>query len=117
MGGAGDDVLMATRRDGSGAVGFEGTLKGGPGNDTLDAGPGDGDRVFGGSGNDTVAGGWGDDTVVGGPGRDVMLGGTGRDLLRAVDGARDRLDCGGGGKDTAKIDGRDKVRSCETVGS
>jgi Ca2+-binding RTX toxin-like protein len=84
---------------------------GGSGNDTLVATP-DGGILHGGNGNDKLLGGRGRDNLTGGRGHDVMRGRKGRDLIRAIDGTRDRVNCGAG-VDRAKVDGIDKVKNCE----
>lgn len=89
------------------------------------------DRVFGGGGNDWLRGGAGNDVVRGGAGADYLVGTDGRDRLFGGAGddklaggdASDRLYTGtgrdvascGAGTDYAKVDGADKVRSCESV--
>jgi hypothetical protein len=65
--------------------------------------------------SDIVDGGPGDDRLKGGPARDRLYGGRGNDRISARDGQRDRVDCGKGRKDRAKVDRRDTVKRCETV--
>jgi Ca2+-binding RTX toxin-like protein len=77
---------------------------GGPGNDTLVGGPG----------NDTLTGGPGDDRLVGGPGVDSLDGGAGDDTIDARDGRREVVVCGPG-RDTARVDRRDRAVGCETT--
>lgn len=72
------------------------------------------DRLFGLSGRDLLDGGAGADLLVGGAESDVLVGGSGTDLLRARDGDRDRLRCGGE-HDTAVVDSMDAVRGCEVI--
>lgn len=86
-------------------------LLGQGGRDTLIATP-DGAVLHGGNGRDRLLGGRGDDNLTGGRGTDSMTGGKGRDLVRAIDGARDRVNCGPG-HDRAKVDGIDQVKGCE----
>ena len=88
-------------------------LKGLAGNDRL-VGLQGGDCLDGGPGNDRLDGGPGNDKLTGGRGRDVLRGGAGRDSLNAADGARDTVDCGKG-RDSARVDKRDRVRGCEKV--
>jgi Ca2+-binding RTX toxin-like protein len=80
-GGAGDDVLDASRATRSV------TLIGGAGNDILLGGRGN-DLLIGGDGCDILRGGCGDDTLLGGAGMDLLEGGWGNDVL-----------CGGEGSD------------------
>ncbi|HYU62106.1 MAG TPA: CocE/NonD family hydrolase [Solirubrobacterales bacterium] len=83
-----------------------------------------GDRIVGGagdddleglSGDDCLSGEDGDDRLDGGDGRDSLDGGPGADRLAARDGERDRVRCGPGRGDRAKVDRRDRVRGCERV--
>jgi Ca2+-binding RTX toxin-like protein len=123
----GDDILTGTLGDDviCGLLGND-TIKGLAGNDTLwgDAcgkiaqarAPADGNDILsGGSGNDRLYGAGGRDRLIGGKGRDRLFGGAGNDVLNARDGKRDRVDCGSGRKDVARVDRRDKVRRCEKV--
>ena len=119
----GSDVLFGsagrdTLRGGTGAD----TLFGGIGNDVLDGGS-DKDVLNGGPGNDNLKGGTGDDRVNGqggndrldgGRGRDQLNGGAGRDTIAAADGQRDTVRCGAG-RDSARVDGFDRVSGCESV--
>lgn len=88
-------------------------LLGQGGRDTLLATP-DGSTLHGGNGHDKLVGGPGADNLTGGRGADAIAGGKGRDLLRAIDGLRDRVDCGPG-VDRAKVDGIDRVKNCERL--
>jgi hypothetical protein len=72
------------------------------------------DKLYGRAGNDRLFGLQANDLLVGGPGADVLVGGSGDDRLITRDGARDTLRCGPG-LDTAIIDRRDRVISCEKV--
>jgi hypothetical protein len=74
-GGAGNDVLDASRLDDV-TVEFDG----GSGNDSLISGSAGG-VLRGGDGNDTLEGGSGDDTLEGGAGDDRLMGSGGNDLL------------------------------------
>lgn len=78
------------------------TLSGGPGNDTL----------FGSKGDDRIAGGSGGDEIEGSTGSDRLRGQAGPDRIRARDGLVDRVN-GGTGKDLARVDRKDRVRSVE----
>jgi Ca2+-binding RTX toxin-like protein len=77
-----------------------------------------GDRlanVFSGlRGDDVIVGRGSDDVLDGGPGQDRIFGRRGADVLRARDGRHD-LVAGGTGRDRARIDARDVVRSVEAV--
>jgi Ca2+-binding RTX toxin-like protein len=88
-------------------------LLGEAGQDTLIATP-DGSNVHGGNGRDMLIGGPGHDNLTGGRESDVLRGAKGRDLIRAIDGTRDRVNCGVG-LDSAKVDGIDKVKGCERL--
>jgi Ca2+-binding RTX toxin-like protein len=68
------------------------------------------DRLVGGSQANRLSGGDGADMLTGGGGKDVLLGGNDGDLILARDGARDRV-YGGDGRDRARVDRRDVVRS------
>jgi Ca2+-binding RTX toxin-like protein len=114
--GHGDDALVGGPRADQ--------LRGGDGDDVM-TGAGGQDYVDGGDGDDAVAGGDGEDGVAGGGGSDLVVGGTGSDALfgeylngcaasiigcsdgddeiRAQDGGRDAVDCGGG-EDAAYVD-------------
>jgi Ca2+-binding RTX toxin-like protein len=110
-GGENDDCLF-------GGVGSD-RLIGAEGDDRLlgdDSGggvPGN-DRLIGNAGNDLLMGGPGRDRLSGGAGRNRLLGGSGNDRLRAVNGRRDRVNCGRG-RDRARVDSFDRVRGCERV--
>jgi dienelactone hydrolase len=83
-----------------------------------------GDALRGRRGNDRLSGGPSDDCLYGGPGRDVLRGGPGADELRGGKGndrliasepGRDRVDCGPGRRDRARVSSRDRVSGCERV--
>jgi len=98
-GGAGRDTLYGGEaRDVLRGQGGNDSLRGEGGNDSLDGGA-DADRLDGGLGNDTLLGGAGTDTFFAGPGADVV---------NAVDGRRERIDCGTG-RDVARVDRSDRV--------
>jgi RTX calcium-binding nonapeptide repeat (4 copies) len=88
-------------------------LLGGGGRDTLIATP-DGAFLHGGNDRDRLLGRARADNLTGGRGHDLIRGGKGRDLIRAIDGTRDRVNCGPG-LDRAKVDGIDRVRGCERL--
>jgi Ca2+-binding RTX toxin-like protein len=75
-----------------------------------------GDELVGGRGPNTIAGEAGDDDIDGGGGRDVLDGGRGDDRVRARDGRRDVVGCGGGNGDRAFVDQFDDVGvECEVI--
>ena len=104
-GAGGDDCL-------DGGAGRD-RLSGGTGNDRLKGGTGN-DTLKGGSGNDQLNGGSGNDSLTGGPGRNAYSAGPGKDKLQTVNGRRERVDCGRG-RDTARVDRKDRVKRCERV--
>ena len=97
---------------GSGSGDAGRVIRGTPRNDILIGGPGN-DRIYGEGGNDRIVGNGGNDLLVGGPGQDVVEAGAGSDTVSAVDGARDRIDCGAG-RDSATSDRIDTLAGCET---
>ncbi|MBI5104549.1 MAG: hypothetical protein HZB46_06120 [Solirubrobacterales bacterium] len=114
LGGAGDDCLEG----GSGPDVLDGQagndrLSGGLGKDNLLGDVGN-DRLTGGVDADRLSGGAGDDVLLPGRGRDRVAGGAGNDTISARDGARDVVDCGRG-RDTARVDRKDRVVGCEKV--
>ena len=78
----------------------------------VSAGPGD-DVIVGDAEANTLEGGPGADDITGGPGVDTLFGGEDADVLRARDGLRERVDCGGGG--SATVDSNDDVVGCAPV--
>ncbi|HYI18670.1 MAG TPA: calcium-binding protein [Solirubrobacteraceae bacterium] len=110
----GDDEIDA--RDGDDTVYGDGCgVRRGPGGrDILKGGAGD-DALFGAGGRDRLAGGAGKDRLVGGPGVNRYSGGGGDDRIAARNGKRETVNCGGGRKDVAVVDKRDKVKGCEKV--
>jgi Ca2+-binding RTX toxin-like protein len=109
---AGDDRILGN--------GGADCLYGGPGTDFL-LGRAGGDLIDGGPGDDRLFGGmaaWSNqrdhNTIIGGPGHDVIEAGWGIDVIRAADGEKDIVDCGGG-IDTAYVDPSDVARRCEHV--
>jgi RTX calcium-binding nonapeptide repeat (4 copies) len=83
------------------------------GNDELRALTGD-DCVYGGGGGDHIAGMDGVDLLSGGPGSDDIGAGEGDDRVLVRDGRRDTVRCGGG-RDSVKADGLDRLFDCERV--
>ena len=117
-GGEGDDTLVSagsSRADGASMYGGAGddVLRGGKGWDYFEGGAGN-DRLRCGEGGSSVYAGPGADRIVGGPGFDGMLGGDGPDTLFARDGKRDSVR-GGGGRDRARVDRHDRLRSVEVL--
>jgi Ca2+-binding RTX toxin-like protein len=89
-------------------------MRGGAGPDRL-AGASGRDRLIGGSRRDRLSGGSGRDYLRGGTSRDRFFGGGGNDSVHAVDGWRERINCGRG-NDKVRADNSDRVaRNCETV--
>jgi uncharacterized delta-60 repeat protein len=105
-GGSGNDRLVGS--------GGNDRLTGDAGADRLDGGAGR-DKLTGGAGNDTLAGGAGNDTLAGGAGRNRYAGGAGNDTLNAANGKKERVDCGAGRRDSARVDRVDRVKGCERV--
>ena len=110
-GGGGNDRLFA--QPGYTRVAGRRVMLGQGGRDTLIATP-DGGTLHGGNGHDKLIGGPGPDNLTGGRGADAIDGGKGRDLVRAIDGSRDRVNCGPG-VDRAKVDGIDLIKGCERL--
>jgi len=88
-------------------------LIGGAGNDRLRGGAGN-DRLSGGGGRDRLSGGPGADRLTGGAGKDRFTGGAGDDRIKARDGRRETVRCGGG-KDRVSADRSDRVIGCERI--
>ncbi len=84
---------------------------GGAGNELILGGPGD-DRLYGEGGKDELRGERGNDTLTGGAGADVLVAGIGADVLYARDRVRDSVN-GGTGRDRARVDAIDRLRSIE----
>jgi Ca2+-binding RTX toxin-like protein len=76
---------------------------------------GEGVALIGGQGADTIRGGPGGEALVGGPGSDVLDAGGGRDFVMALDGARDRIDCGGGFDRALLLPRNGPPRGCERL--
>jgi hypothetical protein len=142
VGTPGNDVLRGTRgRDVLCGMAGNDRIEGRGGSDVLRGGDGN-DRLSGGDGRDRVDGNRGNDVLRGGRGRDLIRGGEGKDLLRGQAGAdrlygeggrnrvfgnagNDYIDAsrngardivnGGRGRDRAKVQHGDKVRSVERV--
>lgn len=102
---AGDRILGLAGNDTLTGLGGADCLLGGRGND----------RLSGGTGNDRLSGDAGDDTLSGGRGRNTYRGGGGNDTIQAANRTVDKIDCGPGRRDTARVDRKDKVRRCERV--
>jgi len=107
LGGDGDDRLFGNSgRD---------RLRGQNGSDGL-AGGANNDRIGGGPGRDRLFGNDSNDLLVGNSGRDRYWGGPGNDRVRALDGIRERVNCGTG-FDRALVDRmpRDVTAFCNEV--
>ena len=116
----GNDVLNGKANDDClfGGVGSD-RLAGAAGDDRLlgddaNAAVAGNDRLFGNAGNDLLVGGPGRDRLRGGAGRNRLRGGLGNDRLNAVNGKRDRVNCGRG-RDRARVDSIDRTRGCEQI--
>ena len=95
---------------------------------SIDIGTSESLVVNGGAGNDEIKGSKGlagliastfngddgKDDIKGTDGEDALSGGAGGDLIRSIDRAADRVECGSG-FDLALVDRRDTVRGCEIV--
>ncbi|HEX2234594.1 MAG TPA: calcium-binding protein [Thermoleophilaceae bacterium] len=88
-------------------------IRGRAGHDCL-IGDSGADRLFGQAGADRLTGGRGDDLLVGGQGVNRYDAGAGRDRVRAANGRAELVSCGSG-RDRARVDRSDRVRSCERV--
>ncbi len=88
-------------------------ISGRPGTDCLIGGTGN-DVLRGEDGDDRLTGGSGADTLVGGPGTNAYDAGSGKDVVDASNGRAESVRCGSG-KDTARVDKRDRVSGCERV--
>jgi Ca2+-binding RTX toxin-like protein len=109
-----NDRLNGTRAgDRLFGLGGNDVLNGLAGADCLLGGRGN-DRLSGGSANDVLSGDAGNDRLTGGRGKNTYRGGSGRDTIRAANRVREKIDCGPG-RDTARVDRKDKVRRCERV--
>jgi hypothetical protein len=137
-----NDVLRGTRGpDVICGLGGNDRIEGKGGNDVLRGGDGK-DRIGGGRGRDRIDGNRGNDVLRGGAGRDLIRGGDGHDLLRGQGGAdrlygeggrnrvlgdagNDYIDVsrngvrdvvnGGRGRDRARAQERDRLRSVERI--
>jgi hypothetical protein len=117
----GNDRLDGTRRrdvicgleghDVIRGLGGNDVLRGGDGKDRIRGGRG-ADRISGGRGRDRLYGQSGKDRLVGGPEPDRLYGARGNDVLSARDRRRDLL-VGGKGRDRARVDRIDRLRSIE----
>ena len=95
------------------ALGGKDTVRGLSGSDCL-AGGAESDKLLGGEGDDRLVGGTDSDRLVGGSGKNTYSGGDGSDRINAVNGNRERVDCGPG-RDVAIVDRADRVKHCERV--
>jgi hypothetical protein len=114
-GSAANDTLTGTEaKDALFGLAGNDALKALGGDDCLSGDEGN-DKLKGGAGKDQLKGGAGNDKLVGGAGKDKYAAAAGADKINAVDGNREKLNCGGG-EDKATVDAGDKVKAnCETV--
>jgi Ca2+-binding RTX toxin-like protein len=124
-GGTGDEDFRVKPSNTPGRVQFD-RIDPAPFN--IDIGTSESLVVNGGGGNDeikgtsglagliasTFNGDDGKDDIKGSDGEDALSGGKGGDLIRSIDRAADRVECGPG-FDLALVDRRDTVRGCEIV--
>ena len=71
--------------------------------------------AFGGTGNDRMLGSRFGDLIDGGGGRDLIKSGRGNDEVQVARKGRDRVNCGGGRRDKAIVDEKDRLSNCERV--
>jgi Ca2+-binding RTX toxin-like protein len=90
------------------------TLSGSSGNDSISGGSSN-DRIAGGSGSDRISGGSGSDRISVGSGKNRVSAGKGNDVVNAVNGKRDRINCGPGRRDRVRANRRDVLSGCEIV--
>ncbi len=109
-GGAGEDTVSYARSKDNLRVALGGS--GGP------AGCGNDDKVLstnesleGSDGPDVLVGDNGDNSIMGHIGNDTLIGKGGGDFFEALDGQRDKIECGGGGDDFVK-DPKDVLSGC-----
>jgi Ca2+-binding RTX toxin-like protein len=111
----GADRIVGTKKaDRINARGGSDRVNGRDGGDLIKGSKGS-DRLVGGKGADRLKGSKGKDRINGAKGKDRISAGKGSDRLIAVDGRRDRVVNGGGGKDVCTIDQVDLpgLRNCE----
>jgi Ca2+-binding RTX toxin-like protein len=89
-------------------------LLGGTGNDVL-AGDSGKDKLKGDDGDDQLAGSGGKDRLVGGSGKNRYSAGGGNDRVKAKNGTREKVNCGAGRRDVARVDRIDRTQGCERV--
>jgi hypothetical protein len=108
------DRLVGTRkRDVICGLGGNDRILGRGGNDLILAGAG-GDNASGGNGRDRVYGNSGRDRLYGNKGRDRLYGGSGNDRMNtAANRRRGDYVSGGSGRDWAKVNRGDRVKSVE----
>ncbi len=115
LGGADRISLAAVHKrfkGGAPHVGGDGlVIAGEAGADVLIGSAGD-EGLAGGPGADLLRAGSGDDILELGGGRDRAFGGGGTDFIYAMDGRRDRVNCGRS-LDFAHVDARDRLKGCE----
>jgi Ca2+-binding RTX toxin-like protein len=109
-GGAGEDTVSYARSKDNLRVTLGGS-GGPPGCGNEDHVLGDNESLEGSDGPDVLVGDNGENSIMGHIGNDTLVGKGGSDFIDALDGQRDKIDCGGGGDDVSK-DGNDVVSSC-----
>lgn len=115
VGSAQSDKLRGTRyADKLEGLGSKDKINGGKGRDKLSGAKGK-DKMNGGEGRDSLIGGAQGDRIRPGKGVDRVYAGGGDDVIKARDGRRDFIKCGGG-NDRVVTDAKDRVAaSCERV--
>ena len=109
----GDFVDAGSGADRISAEGGAATILAGGGDDIV-TGSGGVIDVQGGGGRDRIRTGEANDRISGGGGSDSIDAGAGDDTMNALDGRRDRVNCGDG-QDTAAVDPFDIVSGCEVT--
>jgi len=112
----GDRLVGTQKRDVICGLGGNDRIQGRGGNDRILAGAGK-DNASGGNGNDRVYGNSGRDRLYGNKGRDRLYGGGGNDRMNTASNRR-RGDyvSGGSGRDWARVNRGDRVKSVERRG-
>lgn len=109
-GGAGQDTVSYARSKDNLRVSLGGS-GGPPGCGNADRVLGSNESLEGSDGNDVLIGDNGANSFMGHIGNDTMVGKGGSDFFEALDGQRDKIECGGGGDDFVK-DSKDVLSGC-----